>query len=279
MHFDLSTQEIGCFFLFDKSGVSDIHFISSKSQEKQMTNLITREFNGKKIRQREDGYFSATDMCQASGKLVSGWLRLESTKEYLNIAARSMRIHADLLVQINNDGLNENRGTWTHRKISLRIAQWCSPEFSFTVDGWIEELLTKGYVIKSDVTSNQLKNLQAEIEQTKRRVSYLERSKEKITESVLGIYNIEQIMFRISKQLYPGKPNIFSKNGITYLGKKVIKELETEIGLKKTEMGWEHNIKNSENYVMAVVEAIALVFYNSGNDEQAERIIELFQIE
>jgi hypothetical protein len=265
-----------------------------------MTNLITREFNGKKIRQREDGYISATDICQASGKRMNNWLRLKSTEEYLealsddlgipvvgtnthcadsDITNYLIEINKSYLIEINVGGSLENNGSWVHRLVAIELAGWCSVRLRIQCNKWVEELLTKGYVIKSDVTSEQLEDLQAEIEQTKRRVSYLERSKEKITESVLGIYNIEQIMFRISKQLYPGKPNIFSKNGITYLGKKVIKELETEIGLKKTEMGWEHNIKNGENYVIAVVEAIALVFYNSGNDEQAERIIELFQIE
>lgn len=36
-----------------------------------MNDLIIREWNGKVIRQREDGYLSATDMCQACGKKMN----------------------------------------------------------------------------------------------------------------------------------------------------------------------------------------------------------------
>lgn len=38
-----------------------------------MTNLIVREFNGKKIRHREDGFMSLTDMCQAQDKRLNDW--------------------------------------------------------------------------------------------------------------------------------------------------------------------------------------------------------------
>jgi len=50
-----------------------------------MSNLILRDWNGKSIRHREDGFMSLTDMCQAGGKLFGNWSRLQSTQEYLMV--------------------------------------------------------------------------------------------------------------------------------------------------------------------------------------------------
>jgi hypothetical protein len=47
------------------------------------TSSIIRSWNGRTIRQREDGYLSATDMCQACDKRWNNWHQLSSTKEYL----------------------------------------------------------------------------------------------------------------------------------------------------------------------------------------------------
>ena len=47
------------------------------------TQLISRDFHGATIRQRSDGYLNATDMCQASGKLFTGYKRLKSTQAFI----------------------------------------------------------------------------------------------------------------------------------------------------------------------------------------------------
>ena len=117
-----------------------------------MTNLIVREFNGKKIRHREDGFMSLTDMCQAQGKRLNDWYRLDSTKEYLKVLTE--KYYADsrispIEVSVGNRG--EIGGTWGDRHVAIRLAQWLSPEFALQVDEWILELLNKGSVsIKSE---------------------------------------------------------------------------------------------------------------------------------
>lgn len=114
----------------------------------QKNALIIRQWNGRTIRQRDDGYLSATDMCQACGKLWSGWYRLDSAKEYLK--ALENRRYADLhngkLIDIIQGGIPEDQGTWVYRKVALRLAQWLSPEFAVQVDEWTEELMTNGKV-------------------------------------------------------------------------------------------------------------------------------------
>jgi hypothetical protein len=112
-----------------------------------MSELILRDWNGKSIRHREDGFMSLTDMCQAGGKLFGGWMRLESTKEYLEVLRN--KHYADLHngpIEVNVGGSPETTGTWGDRRVALRLAQWISPHFALQVDEWIEELLTTGNV-------------------------------------------------------------------------------------------------------------------------------------
>lgn len=92
-----------------------------------MSNLIVRSWNGRSIRQREDGYLSATDMAQANGKLVNDWLRLKSTVEYLREIEESTGIPANRLVEVNRSaGVNDKRGTWVHPLVFDECWRWFS---------------------------------------------------------------------------------------------------------------------------------------------------------
>src|SRR4051812_12373086 len=105
--------------------------------------VIQREYNGIAITQRRaDRYIDATAMCRAHGKLIADYLRLGSTKEFLNALSGSMGIPIDVLVQIITGGPNASRGTWVHPRVALNLAQWCSPNFAVQVSEWLEELLT-----------------------------------------------------------------------------------------------------------------------------------------
>lgn len=112
-----------------------------------MSNII-KTWNEKTIRWREeDQYGCLTDMAQATGKQPSDWTRLKSTAEYLLALEGSTGIPRDQLIQVNeSSGSNEERGTWAHRRVCIRFAQWCSPEFAVQVDTWVEELMTTGSV-------------------------------------------------------------------------------------------------------------------------------------
>ena len=112
-----------------------------------MTNLIVRDWNGKSIRQRADGFLSATDMCTAGGKSFGHWHTQKSTKEYLDaLAIKHYRDSDNGPVESNVGGSPETTGTWVDRRVALRLAQWISPTFALQVDEWVEELLTKGVV-------------------------------------------------------------------------------------------------------------------------------------
>jgi hypothetical protein len=139
-------------------------------------NIIPRNWNGRTIRQRSDGYMSATDMCIACGKRWDNWNRLDSTKDYLE--ALKNKHYSDVsewgLVDSKVGGLPDTTGTWVYRKVAIRLAQWLSADFAIQVDEWIEELLTTGKVQLSNESPQQPKYLPA-LEQADKAISIAER--------------------------------------------------------------------------------------------------------
>lgn len=114
--------------------------------------VITREFDGKPVRQRaEDGYFDATAMCKAAGKKWNDYWRNAATKEFIEAMSSEAGIPASDLVQVqkgNPTGAIQggSQGTWAHPDVAVHLAQWCSPRFAVQVSKWVRELLTRGKV-------------------------------------------------------------------------------------------------------------------------------------
>lgn len=108
--------------------------------------MLLRIWNGKQIRHREDGFLSLTDMAHSCGKKYADWARLDSTKSYLETLSSVMRFPITELLEVNQGGIPHLQGTWGHRKVAIRFAQWCSDEFAVQVDSWVEELLTNGKI-------------------------------------------------------------------------------------------------------------------------------------
>ena len=128
-------------------------------------NLITRDFHGVTIRQRSDGYLCATDMCQANGKLFTGYKRLKSTKSFLvqlsdfldknPVMLISITEQNQELIQTVQGGNPEEQGTWIHPYVAINLAQWCSSVFAVLVTNWIYELLTTNSVSLNPEQSKQ----------------------------------------------------------------------------------------------------------------------------
>ena len=115
----------------------------------------------------EDGYINATQLCKAGGKEYSNWFKNVKTDEYLNELEGSLLIRRDLLIQVVIEGINENRCTWVHPRVSIHIAQWVSPKFAVIVTGWIHKLLSTGKVsierpLKSFATVTEM-DIEAEV--------------------------------------------------------------------------------------------------------------------
>ena len=110
--------------------------------------LIKKQFNNQEISfdLSGQGMINATEMAIANGKLIADFFRLESTNQYLDALSSDMGIPISQLYVQNKGNFSDGKpqGTWVHRRLAIRIAQWCSPKFAVQVDTWIEEIFTKG---------------------------------------------------------------------------------------------------------------------------------------
>ncbi|MFM6395242.1 MAG: KilA-N domain-containing protein [Planktothrix sp.] len=112
---------------------------------------ITKLFNNNSIEIREDGFFNATLMCKAFGKKAQDYMRLDTTKAFIE-ALKVRTGYPDVeLVQIQNGG--RNPGTWVERRIAIDIARWLSPDFHVQVIEWAEEILSGQRPQLPDITS------------------------------------------------------------------------------------------------------------------------------
>ena len=109
--------------------------------------LIDHDIDGDHIHQRPiDGYINATQMCQAAGKKIHDYTRLNSTKGFLN----ALSLETGYPVSKGEKGIQpllfifqgrpeHLQGTWVHPDVAINLAQWLSPEFAVQVSKWVRE--------------------------------------------------------------------------------------------------------------------------------------------
>ncbi len=99
---------------------------------------IVQEFAGHLIRQREDGYMNATDMCKISPKKKpADYFKSKQVELFLEALAVDVKIPASKLVHSAPGRGNVVQGTWIHPKVAIHMAQWISPEFAVKVVDWV----------------------------------------------------------------------------------------------------------------------------------------------
>lgn len=110
-------------------------------------------YEGKSINFKEQKgsvMMNATQMAKVFGKKPANWLRLQTTKEFLNVLKDSR--YADMrngmfdeeenLVNVIQGG--KNQGTWMHEDVALEFSRWLHPKFAIWTNRHIKELLLKG---------------------------------------------------------------------------------------------------------------------------------------
>lgn len=92
---------------------------------------ITKLFNNNSIEIREDGYFNATQMCKAFGKVPKDYLRLDTTRAFIQYLQNTTSITSP--VDIIKGGIG-NQGTWIHPKMMSEFTRWLEkkPLLKFT---------------------------------------------------------------------------------------------------------------------------------------------------
>lgn len=101
------------------------------------------------------GYVNASQMCKANGKFLADYLKLKSTKQYLQALSDDMNIIISLLV-IEIQGYGSEQSTWVHPEIGIDIAKWVSVEFRI----WANRTLMKVFLGQQTVPRQPLTQIQ-----------------------------------------------------------------------------------------------------------------------
>jgi hypothetical protein len=91
----------------------------------------------------EEMFFNATQMAKPFGKVVRDFLRLESTKEYMDEIFKvenSPLKNYDDLVKMKKGRYG---GTFLHNELAFEFAGWCSAIFRRNLHKWAEDRLKK----------------------------------------------------------------------------------------------------------------------------------------
>jgi len=139
-------------------------------------NLITHSVNEVSVGQRiVDGYINLTAMAKANDKLIADYLRLETTKAFLQELSQNMGIPIVELVQVKP---GRGGGTWGHPQLAINCGQWCSPSFAVLVSRWVYDWMREGKTpaIAQPVVSSRERELQLELELLRAKQRYLDTS-------------------------------------------------------------------------------------------------------
>jgi hypothetical protein len=111
--------------------------------------IINHKVSGLQVSQRhDDGYLNLTQMAKNNGKLIADYLRLNTTKAFLEELSPDMGIPIsgeNGLIQIRRGGNNKNaQGTWGHPKVAINCATWCNTKFAVFVTNLVFDWMTTG---------------------------------------------------------------------------------------------------------------------------------------
>lgn len=101
--------------------------------------IIKADFSGTEIQFQSDGWFNATVAAAKFGKEAREWLKLASTKTYLEAIKRRWGDCSH--VKTSKARVERGGGTWLHPRLAVRFAQWLDPDFAVWCDEQIDQLL------------------------------------------------------------------------------------------------------------------------------------------
>lgn len=131
---------------------------------------------------------NATQMALPFGKKPNEFVRLRSTQEYLDALESVTGIPRNTLIQtFRGNSQKKPQGTWVHKLLAVRFAQWLSPHFAVWVDKQIEELLTKGKVELSLNRFDLMRSVIDAMEDNSQRIKKVEQRQAVIEAKVSNI--------------------------------------------------------------------------------------------
>lgn len=114
--------------------------------------IIPFAFNG------NDYMINATEMARSvckskeeyGNKRPARWLRSQEAVDYLDALLNVRNLVIEDVIQTTRGGSNYSTrtGTWMHRWVAIRYAQWLEPRFAVWVDMKIDEIISNGYAFR-----------------------------------------------------------------------------------------------------------------------------------
>lgn len=107
--------------------------------------IIPFDYEGQAVRFNGDGWLHATEIAERFGKEPAQWLRLDSTKEYIERLSERMeksnvgKSHITLVK--TRRGNTSTSGTWLHPKLAVKFARWLAVDFEIWCDEQIDALV------------------------------------------------------------------------------------------------------------------------------------------
>lgn len=101
------------------------------------------------LQKTDELFFNATEIAKQFGKKPDDFLRLESTKEYINEITQDSQVgnsRLENLVRITHGG--KYRGTWLHKELAFEFFGWCNAAFRRTMHKWVEQRLNDEHQLK-----------------------------------------------------------------------------------------------------------------------------------
>ena len=107
--------------------------------------IIPFDYEGQAVRFNADGWLHATEIAERFGKEPAQWLRLDSTKEYIerltDRMAKSNVGKSHITLVKTRRGNTATSGTWLHPKLAVKFARWLCVDFEIWCDEQIDALV------------------------------------------------------------------------------------------------------------------------------------------
>jgi hypothetical protein len=113
---------------------------NNKGAPRNGTHLVKAEYHGIAVAFTEDAWFNATAVAERFEKTPVEWLRLPSSKEYIEALER--RYGKIPYVKTSRARSDRGGGTWLHPKLAIRFSQWLDIDFAIWCDDQIYQILT-----------------------------------------------------------------------------------------------------------------------------------------
>lgn len=94
------------------------------------------------LQKTDELFFNATDIARQFSKRPDDFLRLQSTKEYIEEIMKEIgygNYRNENLIRVTQGG--KHQGTWLHQELAYEFAGWLSPIFRRNLHKWVDNRL------------------------------------------------------------------------------------------------------------------------------------------